>query len=135
MGRWAIAVHGGAGVDPNLPQERQEAAKVLLARCLSIGVEALKRGSSAVDVVELVVRELESDPLFNSGRGSALTRDGTAEMEASIMDGHGRRCGAVSGLRRVKNPVSLARLVMDRSPHSYLGFDGAEEFAREQVCT
>ena len=79
------------------------------------------------------VRELETDPLFNSGRGSALTAKGTAEMEASIMDGHGRRCGAVSGLTTVKNPVSLARLVMDKSPHSYLAFSGAEEFARQQV--
>ncbi|XP_042966320.1 probable isoaspartyl peptidase/L-asparaginase 2 isoform X2 [Carya illinoinensis] len=78
------------------------------------------------------VRELETDPLFNSGRGSALTAKGTVEMEASIMDGCGRRCGAVSGVTTVKNPVSLARLVMERSPHSYLAFSGAEEFARLQ---
>ncbi|OAY73291.1 putative isoaspartyl peptidase/L-asparaginase 2 [Ananas comosus] len=135
MGGWAIAIHGGAGVDPNLPEERQEAAKRVLARCLQIGVDALRSLSgamTAVDVVELVVRELETDPVFNSGRGSALTRKGTVEMEASIMDGRGRRCGAVSGLTTVKNPVSLARLVMDNSPHSYLAFDGAEEFARDQ---
>ena len=80
------------------------------------------------------MRELETDPLFNSGRGSALTENGTVEMEASIMDGPKRRCGAVSGLTTVKNPVSLARLVMDKSPHSYLAFSGAEEFARKQVC-
>lgn len=79
------------------------------------------------------VRELETDPVFNSGRGSALTAKGTVEMESSIMDGRGRRCGAVSGLTTVKNPVSLARLVMERSPHSYLAFSGAEEFARQQV--
>lgn len=79
------------------------------------------------------VRELETDPLFNSGRGSALTEKGTVEMEASIMDGPKRRCGAVSGLTTVKNPISLARLVMDKSPHSYLAFSGAEEFARQQV--
>lgn len=79
------------------------------------------------------VRELESDPLFNSGRGSALTEKGTVEMEASIMDGPRRRCGAVSGLTTVKNPISLARLVMDKSPHSYMAFDGAEEFARRQA--
>lgn len=79
------------------------------------------------------VRELETDPLFNSGRGSALTEKGTVEMEASIMDGTKRRCGAVSGLTTVKNPISLARLVMDKSPHSYLAFSGAEEFARQQV--
>jgi isoaspartyl peptidase/L-asparaginase-like protein (Ntn-hydrolase superfamily) len=79
------------------------------------------------------VRELETNPLFNSGRGSALTAKGTIEMEASIMDGTKRRCGAVSGVSTVKNPISLARLVMEKSPHSYLGFSGAEEFAREQV--
>lgn len=79
------------------------------------------------------VRELESDPLFNSGRGSALTENGTVEMEASIMDGPRRRCGAVSGVTTVKNPVSLARLIMDKSPHSYLAFDGAELFARQHV--
>ncbi|KDP41685.1 hypothetical protein JCGZ_16092 [Jatropha curcas] len=132
MGKWAIAVHGGAGVDPHLPQQRQEEAKQLLARCLNLGISALRSNLPAIDVVELVVRELESDPLFNSGRGSALTEKGTVEMEASIMDGPRRRCGAVSGLTTVKNPISLARLVMDRSPHSYLAFSGAEEFARQQ---
>ncbi|GER40187.1 isoaspartyl peptidase/L-asparaginase [Striga asiatica] len=132
MGGWAIAVHGGAGVDPNLPTERQEEAKQLLTRCLNIGISALQSSLSAIDVVELVVRELETDPLFNSGRGSALTEKGTVEMEASIMDGCGRRCGAVSGITTVKNPISLARLVMDKSPHSYLAFSGAEEFAKKQ---
>ncbi|QCD99004.1 probable isoaspartyl peptidase/L-asparaginase 2 [Vigna unguiculata] len=132
MGRWAIAVHGGAGVDPNLPLERQEEAKQLLTRCLNLGMSALRSNVSAIDVVERVVRELETDPLFNSGRGSALTEKGTVEMEASIMDGTKRRCGAVSGLTTVKNPVSLARLVMDKSPHSYIGFSGAEAFARQQ---
>ncbi|KAK4770982.1 hypothetical protein SAY87_031514 [Trapa incisa] len=133
MGRgWAIVIHGGAGVDPNLPLHHQEEAKKLISRCLSIGVSALRCSLPAIDVVELVVRELESDPLFNSGRGSALTEKGTVEMEASIMDGPGRRCGAVSGLTTVKNPISLARLVMEKSPHSYLAFAGAEEFARRQ---
>lgn len=132
MGGWAIAVHGGAGVDPNLPPHRQEEAKKLLTRCLNRGISALRSNLSAIDVVELVVRELETDPLFNSGRGSALAANGTVEMEASIMDGNGRRCGAVSGLTTVKNPVSLARLVMDKSPHSYLAFSGAEDFARQQ---
>ncbi|KAE9457193.1 hypothetical protein RHGRI_016300 [Rhododendron griersonianum] len=132
MGGWAIAVHGGAGVDPNLPVERQEAAKQLLTRCLNIGISALRSSLPAIDVVELVVRELEADPFFNSGRGSALTTKGTVEMEASIMDGPGRRCGAVSGVTTVKSPVSLARLVMEKSPHSYLAFSGAEEFARQQ---
>ncbi|KFK23966.1 hypothetical protein AALP_AAs39002U000300 [Arabis alpina] len=122
-------------------------------------IAALSSNVSAIDVVELVVRyssltivlflisssvfvdfvflttqvkELETDPLFNSGRGSALTEKGTVEMEASIMDGTKRRCGAVSGITTVKNPISLARLVMDKSPHSYLAFSGAEDFARKQ---
>ncbi|CAI9115848.1 OLC1v1016852C1 [Oldenlandia corymbosa var. corymbosa] len=132
MGGWAIAVHGGAGVDPNLPPERQDQAKQILTRCLNLGISALRSSLPAIDVVELVVRELETDPFFNSGRGSALTEKGTVEMEASIMDGPGRRCGAVSGVTTVKNPVSLARLVMDKSPHSYLAFSGAEEFAKQQ---
>ncbi|XP_077211615.1 putative isoaspartyl peptidase/L-asparaginase 2 [Tasmannia lanceolata] len=132
MGGWAICVHGGAGVDPKLPLQRQEEAKQLLTRCLHLGVSALRYSLPAIDVVELVVRELETDPLFNSGRGSALTEKGTVEMEASIMDGTKRRCGAVSGVSTVKNPISLARLVMDKSPHSYLAFAGAEEFARQQ---
>ncbi|KAJ8453268.1 hypothetical protein Cgig2_008152 [Carnegiea gigantea] len=132
MTGWAIAVHGGAGVDPNLPLHRQEEAKKLLTRCLYIGISALNTNLPAIDVVELVVRELETDPLFNSGRGSALTEKGTVEMEASIMEGTKRKYGAVSGVTTVKNPVSLARLVMEKSPHSYLAFSGAEDFAREQ---
>ncbi|KAI0502596.1 hypothetical protein KFK09_017550 [Dendrobium nobile] len=133
MGGWAIAVHGGAGVDPRLPEERQAAAKRLLAGCLEIGADALRSGAMAIDVVEMLVRELETDPFFNSGRGSALTARGTVEMEASIMNGRDRRCGAVSGITTVKNPVSLARRVMEFSPHSYLAFQGAEDFAIEQA--
>lgn len=79
------------------------------------------------------VRELESNPVFNSGRGSALSTKGTVEMEASIMDGSRNKCGAASGLSTVKSPISLARLVMEKSPHAYIAFSGAEEFAREQV--
>jgi hypothetical protein len=79
------------------------------------------------------VRELEDCPHFNAGRGSVLTADGTVEMEACVMEGATLRCGAVAGLSTVANAVSLARLVMDKTPHIYLAFDGAEAFAREQV--
>ena len=76
---------------------------------------------------------MENIPHFNAGRGSVLTNKGTVEMEASIMDGNTMNCGAVSGLTTVVNAVSLARLVMDNTPHIYLAFDGAEDFARQQV--
>ncbi|KAG8062700.1 hypothetical protein GUJ93_ZPchr0003g17514 [Zizania palustris] len=75
---------------------------------------------------------MENCPHFNAGRGSVLTTDGTVEMDACVMDGNTMRCGAVSGLSTVVNPVSLARLVMEKTPHVYLAFDGAEAFAREQ---
>lgn len=81
----------------------------------------------------LQVRELENCPHFNAGRGSVLTTNCTVEMEACIMEGNTKRCGAVSGLSTVVNAISLARLVMEKTPHIYLAFDGAESFAREQV--
>ncbi|KAL3499670.1 hypothetical protein ACH5RR_038763 [Cinchona calisaya] len=130
---WAIALHGGAGDIPkNLAPERREPREASLRRCLEIGVAALKAHKSALDVVELVVRELENCPHFNAGRGSVLTTDGTVEMEACIMDGNTKSCGAVSGLTTVVNAISLARLVMEKTSHIYLAFDGAEAFAREQ---
>ncbi|KAH9602872.1 hypothetical protein KSS87_006744 [Heliosperma pusillum] len=133
---WSIALHGGAGDIPvNLPpelHERREASLAGLRHCLDVGVAALTDGRSALDVVELVVRELENHPRFNAGRGSVLTSEGTVEMEACIMDGMTKNCGAVSGLKTVVNPISLARLVMEKTAHIYLGFDGAEAFAKEQ---
>ncbi|KAK7328473.1 hypothetical protein VNO77_22580 [Canavalia gladiata] len=130
---WAIALHGGAGDIPlSLPPDRRQPREEALRHCLQIGVEALKAKIPPLDVVELVVRELENIPHFNAGRGSVLTNKGTVEMEASIMDGSTKKCGAVSGLRTVVNAISLARLVMEKTPHIYLAFDGAEEFAKEQ---
>ncbi|KAL5723304.1 beta-aspartyl-peptidase [Ranunculus cassubicifolius] len=130
---WAIALHGGAGDIPlSLPPEQREPREAALRHFLEIGVSALKEKRSPLDVVELVVCELENHPHFNAGRGSVLTTQGTVEMEASIMDGNTKNCGAVSGLSTVVNAISLARLVMEKTPHIYLAFDGAEAFAREQ---
>ncbi|OEL29727.1 Isoaspartyl peptidase/L-asparaginase 1 [Dichanthelium oligosanthes] len=130
---WALALHGGAGDVPRtLPPESREPRLATLRRCLGLGTAALRDGRAALDVVELVVRELEDCPHFNAGRGSVLTADGTVEMEACVMEGATLRCGAVSGLSTVANPVSLARLVMEKTPHIYLAFDGAEAFARFQ---
>ncbi|WOK91627.1 hypothetical protein Cni_G00318 [Canna indica] len=131
---WAIALHGGAGDIPlSLPADRRTPREATLRHCLNLGVAALRANRSPLDVVELVVCELENSPCFNAGKGSVLTTDGTVEMEACIMDGNTKKCGAVSGLSTVVNAISLARLVMERTPHIYLGFDGAEAFAREQV--
>ncbi|KAK2367216.1 putative isoaspartyl peptidase/L-asparaginase [Trifolium repens] len=130
---WAIALHGGAGDIPySLPPERRLPREEALRHCLQIGIKALNSKISPLDVVELVVRELENIPHFNAGRGSVLTTKGTVEMEASIMDGKTMKCGAVSGLTTVVNAISLARLVMEKTPHIYLAFDGAEDFARQQ---
>ncbi|CAN1840026.1 Isoaspartyl peptidase/L-asparaginase 1 [Linum perenne] len=130
---WAIALHGGAGVIPrNLQPDQRVPREAALRRCLQLGVSALQSHDHPLDVVELVVRELEDDPHFNAGKGSVLTTAGTVEMEASIMDGKTKKCGAVSGLTTVVNAISVARLVMDKTPHVYLGFEGAEAFAREQ---
>ncbi|OWM65202.1 isoaspartyl peptidase/L-asparaginase [Punica granatum] len=130
---WAIALHGGAGDIPlSLPPERRLPREACLRHCLQVGVHALKSKKSPLDVVELVVQELENNPNFNAGRGSVLTTNGTVEMEACIVDGKTMRCGAVSGLKTVVNPIYLARLVMEKTPHIYLGFEGAEAFAREQ---
>ncbi|KAJ8448903.1 hypothetical protein Cgig2_030759 [Carnegiea gigantea] len=130
---WAIALHGGAGDIPvDLPPEKREPREAGLRHCLDVGILAFKNGRSHLAVVELVVRELENHPQFNAGRGSVLTTEGTVEMEASIMDGQTKKCGAVSGLKTVVNAVSLARLVMERTSHIYLAFEGAEAFAREQ---
>ncbi|KAH1080167.1 hypothetical protein J1N35_019928 [Gossypium stocksii] len=130
---WAIALHGGAGDIPHsLPPDRRLPREAGLRHCLDVGIAALKAHKHPLDVVELVVRELENYPHFNAGKGSVLTSSGTVEMEASIMDGKSKKCGAVSGLSTVVNAVSLARLVMEKTPHIYLGFHGAEAFAREQ---
>lgn len=129
---WAIALHGGAGDIPvDLPADRREPREAALRQILQIGVSALNAKCSSLDVVELVVCELENSPHFNAGKGSVLTNNGTVEMEACIMDGT-KRCGAVSGVTTVVNPISLARKVMEKTPHIYLAFDGAESFARDQ---
>ncbi|KAK9116437.1 hypothetical protein Sjap_015384 [Stephania japonica] len=130
---WAIALHGGAGDIPfSLPPERKALREEALRQCLNLGIKALNANCPALDVVELVVRELENNRYFNAGIGSVLTSNGTVEMEACIMDGKTKKCGAVSGLSTVVNAISLARLVMEKTPHIYLAFDGAEVFAREQ---
>jgi beta-aspartyl-peptidase (threonine type) len=130
----AIAIHGGAGViDPaKMTPERAASYRAGLAAALDAGYAILERGGSSLDAVTAAVRTLEDDPQFNAGRGAVLNHEGDAELDAAIMDGHGPRAGAVAGVRHVRNPVELARLVMEKSPHVLLVADGAEEFALEQ---
>lgn len=130
---WAIVVHGGAGGDPSSWDEAKiQARKEGLARALAAGRDSLATGGAAIDVVEQVIRLFEDDAAFNAGRGAVLTREGKAELDASIMDGKSRGCGAVAGVTRVKNPISLARRVMTETPHVLLAGNGADEFARQQ---
>lgn len=130
----AIAIHGGAGVmdRAKMTPEREAAYRAGLTAALHAGYAILERGGSSLDAVAAVVRTLEDDPLFNAGRGAVLDARGDAELDAAIMDGAGPRAGAVAAVRHVKNPIDLARLVMDKSPYVLLVGDGAEEFALEQ---
>lgn len=124
---FALAIHGGAW---NIPDGAVAAHRRGLARPLAEGYDALRRGASALEVVELAVRLLEDDPAYNAGRGSHLNNAGALEMDASIMEGTGRRAGAVAAIGGVRHPVSVARLVMEASPHVLLVGPGAKRFAR-----
>jgi beta-aspartyl-peptidase (threonine type) len=127
---FAIALHGGAGVlDKVAPPEEREAYARSLGEALALGVEMLKAGRSALDTSEAVVMFLENDPKFNAGRGAVFTAEGRNELDASIMDGATLKCGAVAGVTTVKNPIRLARRVMEQTRHVILSREGAEAFA------
>lgn len=128
--RWALAIHGGAGESPN--QEANLARAEVLKKALLAGREILEKGGSSLECVEVVVRLLEDAPEFNAGKGAVFNAEGKHELDASIMDGRTLACGAVAGLRTVKNPISLARLVMTQTRHVLLAGEGAEQFAGEQ---
>lgn len=134
---YAIAIHAGAGVIARdlLPESGEQAYRAGLGSALDAGYTVLERGGSSLDAVSEAVRILEDDPLFNAGRGAALTRDGTAELDAAIMDGKQQRAGAVASVRHVRNPIDLARRIMEKSSHVLLVGAGAEEFALEHGIT
>jgi beta-aspartyl-peptidase (threonine type) len=131
---YAIAIHGGAGAIPAPALEKDHGAgyTASLAQVLDASFDILERGGSSLDAVTAAVCALEDDPLFNAGRGAALTREGWAELDAAVMDGKDQRAGAVASVRHVKNPVELARRVMEKSRHVLLVGPGAEEFALEE---
>lgn len=131
--RWSLALHGGAGT--MAPDRMTEAQQVdyhaSLAEALDTGADVLASGGMALDAVATMVAFLEDDPKFNAGRGAVFTYDDRNELDASIMDGHDRSAGAITGVTRVRNPVRLARAVIEHSRHVFLSGEGAETFARE----
>src|SRR5881296_677894 len=129
---FGIVIHGGAGTieRSTMTPEKERAYRAGLERALTAGYEILKRGGSSLDATEAAVRVLEDDPHFNAGRGSVFTSAGTNEMDASSMDGNTLKAGAVGSVQHIKNPISLARLVMEKSPHVMLDCAGAEAFAK-----
>lgn len=131
---FAIAIHGGSGTitRATLTPEREAAYRAVLAEALEVGRRILAAGGPSLDAVVAAVKVMEDSPLFNAGKGAVFTYDGTNEMDASIMDGDGRRAGAVAGVATVKNPITAARAVMDKSRHVMMAGRGAEQFAKEQ---
>ena len=131
--KWALAVHGGAGGNPAKWTDSQKAAREKgLAEALEVGRQVLASGGTALDAVERVVRVLEDNPAFNAGRGAVLTSEKNAELDAAIMDGSQRACGAVASITTARNPISLARLVMSETRHVLLIGSGADAFAARQ---
>ncbi len=131
--KFGIAIHGGAGTmdRSKMTPEKERNYRAGLERALAAGYHILKRGGSSLDATEAAVRVLEDDPHFNAGKGSVFTSAGTNEMDAAIMDGKTLAAGAVAALKHVKNPISLARLVMEKSGHVMMDGEGAEAFAKE----
>ncbi len=134
MSTYSIAIHGGAGtlLKGQMTPEKEMAYKKALALALEKGYEILNNGGSAIDAVEIAVQLMEDSPLFNAGKGSVFTAEGSHEMDAAIMEGRNLQAGAVSLVTGIKNPVSLARDVMEKSEHVFLAGEGAVEFAKSQ---
>lgn len=137
MNNYTIAIHGGAGtlLKEHMTSEKEAAYTEALGKALDCGISILEKGGSAVDAVSAAVMSMEDSPLFNAGKGSVFTAQGTHEMDAAIMEGKNRNAGAVSLITGIKNPVQLAKDVMEHSEHVFLAGDGAIEFAKSHDYT
>lgn len=132
--RIGLVIHGGAGTIRReaMTPERDREYRAALTAALEAGHRVLQAGGSSLDAVVAAINLMEDSPLFNAGRGAVFTNDGRNELDASIMEGRTLNAGAVAGVTRVKNPIDLARAVMERSPHVMLAGPGAESFAEQQ---
>jgi len=132
MSKYAIAIHGGAGtiLKSIMTPEKENQYTQGLKDAIEAGETILKNNGSSLDAVEAAVRSLENNPLFNAGRGAVFTNDGKNEMDASIMRGDTLEAGAVAGIKNVKNPISLARAIMEKSEHVLMCGEGAAKFAK-----
>lgn len=130
----AIAIHGGAGTieRSQFTPEKEQQYRAKLRQAVEAGYAVLNQGGASLDAVTAAINILEDSPLFNAGKGAVYTHDEHHELDASIMDGKTRQAGAVAGVKRIENPINLARLVMDKSVHVMLSGEGAEQFARTQ---
>lgn len=132
--RWSFAIHGGAGVinRGDITPEKEAAYRAGLEEALRAGSAALEKGETATHAVNVAIRLLEDNPLFNAGRGAVFTAEGRNELDAAIMDGKTQMAGAVAGVTRTRHPIDLARAVMEKSPHVMLSGTGADRFSLEQ---
>lgn len=132
--KFAIAIHGGAGTieKSSMTPEKRRAYEAKLEAAIDAGYAVLENGGASLDAVVAAINVMENSPLFNAGKGSVYTYDGTHELDASIMDGRNRQAGAVAGVKHIANPINLARMVMEDSPFVMLAGAGAEEFARSR---
>lgn len=129
-----LVIHGGAGTitKQNMTPEKEKAYKEKMNEALKTGYAVLKKGGTSLDAVETAVRILEDSPLFNAGKGAVFTNEGKNELDASIMDGKTLKAGAVAGVTVIKNPITVARMVMEKSEHVLMAGKGAEQFANEK---
>lgn len=129
---WAIVLHGGAGVieRKTMTPQMQGEYRAALTKAIEAGAQVLDRGGSSMDAVEAAIRILEDDPNFNTGRGAVFAADGTNQMDSAIMDGATLKAGAVADVTRTRHPISLARAVIEKSPHVFLVGEGADEFSK-----
>ncbi|MGB6268891.1 MAG: isoaspartyl peptidase/L-asparaginase, partial [Olleya sp.] len=131
---FAIVIHGGAGtiLKKNMSDEKEAEYKAKLEEAIRVGYQILKQGGTSLDAVEKTINVLEDSPLFNAGKGAVFTNTETIELDASIMDGKTLNAGASAGTKHVRNPINLARKIMEVSPHVMMAGNGAEAYAKEQ---